>query len=163
MERKYFLGMCDAYGNGQKSCKAFITWELKEDNCFSMCAEIWNPRETDILQGGQCVDSVAKYFPHNMKAQRMVKIWERWHLNDMKADCVHQRESGWNKRRINPKELPNSRANRDEKGILASWVYEKEHPRGFLMKPCPVCGYKYGSAWLKEEIPQKVIDEIKNW
>ena len=33
-----------------------------------------------------------------------------------------------------------------------------DHPDGLLMKPCPVCGYKYGSAWLKEEVPEKVID-----
>lgn len=33
-----------------------------------------------------------------------------------------------------------------------------EHPEGILTKPCPVCGYKYGTAWLKEEVPQDVID-----
>jgi hypothetical protein len=26
------------------------------------------------------------------------------------------------------------------------------------MVPCPICGYKYGSAWLKEEVPAEVID-----
>lgn len=38
------------------------------------------------------------------------------------------------------------------------WTYENEHPEGILMKACPVCGYKYGSAWRTEAIPQDVID-----
>lgn len=29
---------------------------------------------------------------------------------------------------------------------------------GILCKPCPVCGYKYGTAWQKEEVPKDVID-----
>lgn len=31
-------------------------------------------------------------------------------------------------------------------------------PRGILCKPCPVCGYEYGSGWQKVEVPQEVID-----
>lgn len=46
---------------------------------------------------------------------------------------------------------------------LAHWVDYREHPEGLLSKPCPVCGYKYGSAWLKEELPPEVIAEIKSW
>lgn len=40
----------------------------------------------------------------------------------------------------------------------AGWVYPYQHPEGLLCKPCPVCGYKYGSQWLYEEVPQDVID-----
>jgi hypothetical protein len=39
----------------------------------------------------------------------------------------------------------------------AGWVDYREHPDGLLSRPCPVCGYKYGSAWLYEEIPADVI------
>ena len=42
----------------------------------------------------------------------------------------------------------------------AGWVYETDHPGGLLSKPCPVCGYKYGTSWLKVELPQDVIDFI---
>ena len=39
------------------------------------------------------------------------------------------------------------------------WVtYEKESDKGLLCKPCPVCGYKYGTSWLKEDVPQEIID-----
>lgn len=39
---------------------------------------------------------------------------------------------------------------------------QKEHPEGILSKPCPVCGYKYGSAWIKEEVPKDIIDWLFN-
>ncbi len=38
------------------------------------------------------------------------------------------------------------------------WLHPEEHPDGILCKPCPICGYKYGTAWKKEEIPAEVID-----
>lgn len=41
---------------------------------------------------------------------------------------------------------------------MLGWLYPKDHPEGILTKPCPVCGYKYGTSWIKEEVPQEVID-----
>lgn len=38
------------------------------------------------------------------------------------------------------------------------WISHKEHELGFIGKKCPVCGYGYGSAWIKEDVPQEVID-----
>ena len=38
------------------------------------------------------------------------------------------------------------------------WLQESEHPDGILGKPCPVCGYKFGTKWLREEVPQEIID-----
>jgi hypothetical protein len=32
-----------------------------------------------------------------------------------------------------------------------------EHPDGLLCAPCPECGYKYGTAWIKEEVPADVV------
>lgn len=37
------------------------------------------------------------------------------------------------------------------------FLREDEHPDGILGRPCPVCGYKYGTSWLKEEVPPEVI------
>lgn len=39
----------------------------------------------------------------------------------------------------------------------AGWVRPEEHPEGLLCKPCPVCGYKYGSAWKRVEVPTEVL------
>lgn len=38
------------------------------------------------------------------------------------------------------------------------WVRFDESEKGILGKPCPVCGYKYGSSWMHEDVPQEVID-----
>jgi hypothetical protein len=42
----------------------------------------------------------------------------------------------------------------------AGWVYPEEHPGGLLCKPCEVCGYRYGSAWLKQEVPEDILAEL---
>ena len=28
---------------------------------------------------------------------------------------------------------------------------------------CPVCGYRFGSSWIVEELPEDIIKEIKSW
>lgn len=41
------------------------------------------------------------------------------------------------------------------------WLREDEHPEGFLGKPCPVCGYRYGTKWLRREVPEAVLEWLK--
>lgn len=42
------------------------------------------------------------------------------------------------------------------------WVHydEKWTPSGVLCKPCPVCGYKYGTAWIYRPIPNNDLERI---
>lgn len=35
------------------------------------------------------------------------------------------------------------------------FLEESNHPRGILRKPCPVCGYKYGTSWNYFPIPKE--------
>lgn len=141
------------------------------------------------------------------------EVWSRWHLNNMRAGCEHQRgidttrkvevvsygltteayrirekaieraakaqASGtsadltdteralilldeWFKYEHNPPDADSPLSGcyevkkREQKAI--GWTCSTEHPDGLLTKPCEVCGYKYGSAWHKEELPQEVID-----
>lgn len=42
------------------------------------------------------------------------------------------------------------------------WVYPHEHPLGVLTRPCPTCGYRYGSAWLYEPIPPSILDWLRS-
>ena len=152
-EHKYFLGKCDYNNSGRKNCAAYITWELSEDGRFSMQAEVWNPRKTDIYCGGQCVDTVAAMFPHNSRARRMVAVWERWHLNDMKAGSAAQ-EKYLREHPLDP----------------ASYAYPKSHYdvaskvlADAGLNPDPATGYKYGHAWQREELPAEVLAEIRSW
>ena len=46
---------------------------------------------------------------------------------------------------------------------MLGWLREEEHPGGILCKPCPECGYKYGSAWVYFPIPaedEKIIYKL---
>ena len=40
---------------------------------------------------------------------------------------------------------------------LRGWISYKDHPTGFIGRPCPVCGYEYGTGWKTEEVPQDVL------
>lgn len=51
-------------------------------------------------------------------------------------------------------------AHKEEK--MLGWLNQEEHPAGILSKPCEVCGYKYGSAWLKVELPPEVINYLES-
>lgn len=41
------------------------------------------------------------------------------------------------------------------------WLSQDQHPEGFLGKACPVCGYKYGTSWKKEEVPETVLEFLR--
>lgn len=43
---------------------------------------------------------------------------------------------------------------------LSGQLSHDEHPAGILGKPCQACGYKYGTAWRKEEVPAEVVAEL---
>ena len=42
------------------------------------------------------------------------------------------------------------------------WTRYDEFKSGILCKPCPICGYKYGSSWTYREIPQEDLTIIEN-
>lgn len=43
----------------------------------------------------------------------------------------------------------------------SGWLTQEEHPEGVLSKPCPQCGYKYGSAWKRLEVPENILIFLK--
>ncbi len=95
-----------------------------------------------------------------------LRLWDAWHLNDMRAGCEHQRSEGWADRPIDPtkptraygKHFPGQR--QDSWNMLV-WVWRSEHPEGLLAFPCPTCGYKYGTQWLKQDVPDDVLEWLR--
>ena len=67
-------------------------------------------------------------------------------VNYIKESCMH--------------ELQNEYSNIDYK--IRGHINYSENELGLLGRKCPICGYKYGHGWLKEEIPQDVIDFLTN-
>ena len=164
---------------------------------------------------GQCQDAFAH--SANPNVQELVRIWNRWHLNDLRAGCEHQRNNpDWDLHKLIRKNtyVLNTDAvvaaakikedaikalssdgtvtlNKDEQKLLGLsyyiYTYEadipvnvqyynlkettfiaagrlshNDTPHGLLSKPCEVCGYKYGTAWLREEVPEDVLEWLYN-
>jgi hypothetical protein len=76
----------------------------------------------------------------------MIQIWKRWHLNDTRAGSQKQEEF--------LREYPISGTK--DRYDLACSALDKA---GLLIDN----GYKYGSAWIHEQLPSEVISEIKSW
>lgn len=94
--------------------------------------------DNHTLSGGQIShylsDIVEPYGMSGQDVKRLQEIWDKYHLNAMKAGCAHQQK------------LP--------EGKTGVWGLDN-------IKPCPETGYKYGSAWLYEELPTGLIPELK--
>lgn len=223
-KRKRNFGNIDYEGKGPFNTLV-IEYELTQKEkglAFSASGIVWNKYKTDAVACGQMLDdehvfAQVENFTPEMKDlyHRILKVWQRWHLNDMNAGCSHQRDN-WDltgkvlgivdlgsshsfynltqkvgkgelsieeyrefmsiaptvRKAMKAKYLTPEVLDLIDKDYLRvdktdyernTWVKYEEHPEGLLCKPCEECGYKYGSKWVFEEIPQDVIDEIKSW
>ncbi len=223
MTKTIRFGNIDFTGNEKKDNFVTVEIEYKKNNngqmVFSANGNIWNVRHTDILCGGQCLDTIKEYI-NTPLFNEVYRLWKLYHLNDMHPECEHQQALKWNEKahkqvnlytyaltseaRTQQRDLEQSflnkiingdsvKATEDEKAILKlDYFYkthlkelpdnlkkfyklyetktailghtkENEHPEGLLCKPCPICGYQYGTAWTYRAIPQedeKIILQI---
>ena len=152
--RSYGVYCKIVYKDGNLSITG-VEGPLRSGNCLGACGQIVMHLKAEDF---------TSFAPGWNKAKllQFLDIWDKWHLNDMQPGCEHQRAAGWVNERIPPEELPGITANRDDKGILAIWVEPTEHPKGLLCKQCPVCGYQYGSKWLKVDVPADALDFLRN-
>lgn len=73
--------------------------EYKQDGdkkVFSVSADVWNTRHSDIVCGGQCLDTIAPYI-NNPVFSEILRLWKLYHLNDLHPECEHQHAAGWDK------------------------------------------------------------------
>jgi len=208
-----------AYGSGMM--RLFVEIEYRDGRLSIVGVE--GPKSNGDCKGGCGQVGISIDIQPNAeegwdagKVGKLRMVWDRWHLNDMRAGCKHQRKAwntqapievvsyrlsreGWELKKEAEKEaFAAAREGRDAglsdtgKALLAKdvllpaysppdadsplsglcevekretkaagWVYPSEHPDGLLMKPCEVCGYKYGSAWLKEPVPSAVLGFLR--
>lgn len=74
--------------------------------------------------------------------RRVRELWERWHLNTMRAACAH---------------MDTETLVREDNRFGGTHISTKA-PENV----CPVTGYQYGHAWLTEEVPAEVLDELRH-
>lgn len=72
---------------------------------------------------------------------KLMDIWDKWHLNDLKAGCKHQERLIKHLVKIYGLDFFK----------IDNIMKIKEFNR------CSICGYRYGSKWLKINVPEKVI------
>lgn len=98
-------------------------------------------RYRDCMSAGQNVEDLRKV--PGPRAARIASLWDRWHLNGMKAACAHQQAEV-------------DRIYREMPG------YDRDGERWNALRriTCPE-GYAYGSAWLYEPIPDDVLAELR--
>lgn len=122
-----------------------IHWNGKR---LSISGYTWRRLDWDVDSAGQIVDQLSevdRLFIPAADRDELVEVWNRWHLNDMRAGCEHQRAWGWGEER-----LPD--------GKWSGHVYPSEHPGGVLGLACAICGYEYGTKWLHEDVPEDVLE-----
>ena len=66
---------------------------------LAISASVWRPDGRDSVQCGQCPEVLGELVSYAAgwdagKVHVLSVIWECWHLNDMRASCVHQSASG---------------------------------------------------------------------
>lgn len=108
-----------------------------EDGKLSICGEAKG-------HCGQCQDSI---IPKNKEQSRLLEIWEKWHLNDMKAGTPKQEEA-----------IEEFR----QKNNISGWAYDKEVEYLKSIKLYNDKGYKYGTSWLTKKLPDTLEEEIIN-
>lgn len=123
--------------DSEKGRRLWIEVELK-DGCFSACC--CGP----AIYWGQCLDRAGKEL--NIKDPvflEIVKYWKLYHLNDMKAGDKEQEKAVKEYTKNNPYNYDDVCKYLETKGLL---VHQ---------------GFRYGSAWLKEEIPAEDLQAIE--
>jgi hypothetical protein len=88
---------------------------------------------------GQCLDSIKPATPEQKK---LIDTWEQWHLNGMSAGTDKQNEIA--------------------KGLSYDDAVKKLEESGLLYDTHPETGepYRYGSGWIKKELPENFIDDL---
>lgn len=221
MKKIFDFGKIDFEGKGKINAVTVEMEYTEKDGkkVFSCVGRIWNGRHSDIVAGGQCLDTIAKYI-NDPVFMEIFRLWKMYHLNDMHPECEHQAAAGWREKAAEKVTLYHWRLTREasteqraaeksamtalkagetftpskQQAFIASlsysltthtetlppelaeyyepkkplfagdeghtetktlgWLKPDEHPDGIMCRPCPVCGYKYGTTWNYLPIPE---------
>lgn len=145
MQKTLFFSNGSSEASKKISCK--ITVEIKDKDGFKVLSirgyyfkgEKLLESQKNLLGFGQIADEVKNFIPATL-----YKVWKRWNLNDMRAGTARQEEI-LRKAKDSGIEL---NSHEDGRNVLA----EKD---AYIDN-----GHKYGTRWLREELPQDVIDYI---
>ena len=170
MERTIKIGKINFYDSEKsKIHDVEVELRLSDDNCFSAVADVWDFHHSDILMGGQCFDTILNDFPEMKKNPIFMEVydlWKNYHLNDLHAGTKAQEDLL--KEAVKNGELNTYGANNyketcaylESKNMLydKNYLVSKKQKDGSIIK----APYRYGTGWLKEEIPEQDLLRIKS-
>ena len=134
-----------AYNGTRKVNTPEIEMTLRYDGdkpVLSICGSLWNARHTDLILGGQCLDSLKQYLGGNELFDKLYRLWKLHHLNDLHAGTILQEQA---LSKIDPR--------------CRNYDYDCQYLEkiGLLYDG----DYKYGTSWLYREIPEEDMSIIK--
>jgi len=151
-----------------KSQKGVDGEEYHNPLVLSISDSIWQRDESDILTGGQGQDELRKALKEhkleigngisNKEFEKLLDIWDNYHLNDMKAGTARQNEI-IEKHKDEQKYKKYDQFLDRPKAILEDHDAQPDlETKGFGDE-----GYSYGSSWLYEPLPDDVVDFVKDF
>ena len=145
-KRTIDFGKIDFNKTGRKINLVEIEIELSTDNNLSICGNVWNNLKTDIVSGGQNLDELKPYFKYDLLFNKLHRIWKLYHLNDLQAGTPVQMEHIETVR------------HKHTGGDWYTWACDELDKVGLLTTTYNNKPYKFGSQWLKKDIPQDVLE-----
>lgn len=148
LRKEFEIGKVDYLEIGRKTCPVTIEVELRDADTdkpeLSICGTIWNHKRSDCYQGGQCIDTILEYFPDDDLVKELFVYWTKYHLNGMHAGTLSQETALHN-------------------AGLKNWANEYEKCCKYLESVGLLYddGYKFGTGWLYQGIPEKDLNRIK--
>ena len=186
MKKVFNFGKIDYTGKGRKAYPVTVTVELRKrggEKTFtvnpatkertytgnttpeyvelSICGDIWNTKKSDIVRGGQCLDTINKY--RNQLTDKAVfdelyKFWKLYHLNGMHAGTPEQEKAieEW-EAAGNKYEYTAVCEMLKERGLYEVVFSGLTVGRKYENEP-----YKYGHAWIIQELPGDVLLRVEH-
>lgn len=143
MKKTFNFGKIDFYGTGRRINLVEVEVKLSDKGVFTAFGTVWNSKKTDCVCVGQCLDTLAKYIKSDT-FKKIHRLWKKHHLNDMHAGTEAQEEA------LNAEGLTSYAS--DYKKCC-----EYLESIGLLVDN----GYKFGTGWLKRDIPIEDVAEIE--
>ena len=153
---KLKLGKMDYNETGSYTHPVELEVELREhkdlkNGELSICGNVWLPSRRDSAMGGQCYNSIEVHLLQPEFRRPFIEIrevWRRWHLNACRAGSPAQMEAL-------REQFPKNTGNYD---------LHIAHLKDLGIYEDPALdGYKYGSKWLREELPDAIVAQVLSW
>ena len=143
----------------RKTGEKTVTWKTPVYYELSICGNVWNCRHTDIVTGGQCLDTIAEYkrqLNNPALFDELYTLWNNYHLNGMHAGTPEQ-EAAVNEWKAagNRYDYTSACEMLKERGLYEVNYTGLSVGRRYENEP-----YKYGHAWLIQELPADVVSRV---